>query len=102
MQVHCNAYAKQKVANAIALGKDLQEEQVNMEVGEFGFTKSYQLALPVTRFGKANNIASSLAKLNLICNFNQLPGNQDPKQPSRLKLVFQERTGLSMKEGEMI
>ena len=69
MKVYGKAYAEQTISNAKALGRALDEEGVDVEAKEFGFTESHQLAVRVTRFGEAKTIARQLAEQNIICNY---------------------------------
>ena len=101
MKVYGKAYAEQTISNAKALGRALDEEGVDVEAKEFGFTESHQLAVRVTRFGEAKTIARQLAEQNIICNYNQLPGDPDPRYPSGLRIGVQEMTRMGMKESEM-
>ncbi|HJL88177.1 MAG TPA: serine hydroxymethyltransferase [SAR324 cluster bacterium] len=101
MKVYGKAYAKQTIKNAKALGQALDDEGVDVEAKEFGFTESHQLALRVTRYGEAKKIARHLAEQNIICNYNQLPGDPDPGFPSGLRLGVQEMTRMGMTENEM-
>jgi glycine hydroxymethyltransferase len=73
-----------------------------VEAREFGFTASHQLALNVSNFGVAKDIARSLAeKNNIITNYNMLPGDKDARNPSGLRIGVQEMTRYGMKEAEM-
>jgi glycine hydroxymethyltransferase len=102
MAEYGNQYASQTVANAKALGQALADEGVDVEAKEFGFTESHQLALNVTNFGNAKSIARSLAEYNnIITNYNLLPGDKDPNNPSGLRIGVQEMTRYGMKEVEM-
>ncbi|MEE3122935.1 MAG: serine hydroxymethyltransferase [SAR324 cluster bacterium] len=101
MKVHGKSYASQIIANAKAFGSVLSAEKTDVEAGEFGFTESHQLAVRVSSFGGAKEVARRLAEQNIICNYNQLPGDPDPTKPSGLRLGVQEMTRLGMKEGEM-
>ena len=101
MTVYGKAYAEQTISNAKALGRALDEEGVDVEAKEFGFTESHQLAVRVTRFGETKTIARQLAEQNIICNYNQLPGDPDPRYPSGLRIGVQEMTRMGMKESEM-
>ncbi|GIS36757.1 MAG: hypothetical protein Ct9H90mP8_1770 [Pseudomonadota bacterium] len=58
---------KKPISNAKALGRALDEEGVDVEAKEFGFTESHQLAVRVTRFGEAKKIprATCRAKYHL-------------------------------------
>ena len=95
-------YASQTVANAKAFGQALADEGVNVEAEEFGFTESHQLALHVTNFGDAKTIARSLSEQNnIITNYNLLPGDKDPNNPSGLRVGVQEMTRYGMKETDM-
>ena len=102
MAVHGKKYATQTIANAKALGKALNDQGVHVEAKEFGFTESHQLALNVKNFGVARELARSLAiENNIITNYNMLPGDIDPKNPSGLRIGVQELTRNGMKETEM-
>jgi glycine hydroxymethyltransferase len=95
-------YAVQTIANAKAFGQALTDEGVKVEARDFGFTASHQLALNVTNFGVAKDIARSLAeKNNIITNYNMLPGDNDARNPSGLRIGVQEMTRYGMKEAEM-
>ena len=95
-------YAAQTITNAKALGQALTDEGVNVEAKEFGFTESHQLAINVTNFGIAKELARSLSdKNNIITNYNMLPGDKDAKNPTGLRIGVQEMTRYGMKEDEM-
>ena len=73
-------YAAQTITNAKALAQALTDEWVNVEAKEFGFTEIHQLAINVTNFGIAKELARSLSdKNNIITNYNMLPGDKDAK-----------------------
>jgi glycine hydroxymethyltransferase len=95
------AYASQTVSNAKALGQAFTDEKVDVEARDFGFTQSHQIALNVTRYGAAIDIAQKLATNNIIVNYNMLPGDQDAKNPSGLRIGVQELARFGMKEPEM-
>jgi len=102
MALYGETYAAQTIANAKAFGQALTDEGVNVEAREFGFTESHQLAINVTNFGVARNIARSLAEdNNIITNYNMLPGDKDARNPSGLRIGLQEMTRYGMKEAEM-
>jgi glycine hydroxymethyltransferase len=102
MAEHGKKYAVQTIANAKAFGQALTDEGVKVEASDFGFTASHQLALNVTNFGVAKDIARSLAeKNNIITNYNMLPGDNDARNPSGLRIGVQEMTRYGMKETEM-
>lgn len=101
MKVHGKAYAAQIVSNAKALGQALSDNGGHVEAKEFGFTKSHQIALNVSNYGTAKDMAKKLADNNIILNYNMLPGDQDAKNPSGLRIGVQELTRFGMNEGEM-
>jgi glycine hydroxymethyltransferase len=101
MKEHGKAYAAQIVSNAKALGQALSDNGGHVEASEFGFTKSHQIALNVSAYGTAKEMAKQLAENNIILNYNMLPGDKDPKNPSGLRIGVQELTRFGMKEAEM-
>ena len=101
MKAFGRAYAQQIVSNAKALGRAFSENHIHVEGEEFGFTESHQIALKVSRYGSAKEIARLLSGNNIIVNYNLLPGDQDPKNPTGLRIGVQELTRFGMKEGEM-
>jgi len=73
-------YAVQTIDNAKAWGQALTDEGMNVAAKEFGFTESHKLAINVTNFGVAKDIARSLSdKNNIITNYYMLPGDRDRK-----------------------
>ncbi|MEW6184876.1 MAG: serine hydroxymethyltransferase [Thermodesulfobacteriota bacterium] len=101
MKAFGKEYARQIVSNAKALGRALADHHLQVEAEAFGFTESHQIALKVFRNGSAKEIARRLAENNIIVNYNMLPGDQDPRDPSGLRIGVQELTRLGMKEKEM-
>jgi glycine hydroxymethyltransferase len=101
MKAHARAYASQIVRNARALGTALNASSVPVEAKEFGFTKSHQIAVNVAGFGGGVAAARRLEDENIIVNYNMLPGDQDPRNPSGLRVGVQEMTRFGMKEDEM-
>ena len=68
------------VLQTIALGQALTDEEMNVAAKEFGFTENHQLAINITNFGAAKDIARSLSdKNNVITNFNMLPLDRNTK-----------------------
>ena len=62
------------------MGQALTDEGMNVAAKEFGFTESYLLAINITNFAVAKDIAHSLSdKNNIISNYNMLPGDRDTK-----------------------
>src|SRR6185295_4564671 len=101
MKAHGRAYASQVVRNARALGQALDDAGVPVEAKEFGFTKSHQIAVNVAGFSGGVAAARRLEDENIIVNYNMLPGDQDPRNPSGLRVGVQEMTRFGMKEDEM-
>jgi glycine hydroxymethyltransferase len=101
MKQHAKAYARQIVANAQALGRALSEARIPVEAKEFGFTKSHQIAVDVSSFGGGVEVAKRLEASDVIVNYNMLPGDEDPRNPSGLRIGVPEMTRFGMKEGEM-
>jgi len=101
MKAHARAYASQIVRNARALGAALDAAGVPVEAKEFGFTKSHQIAVNVAGFSGGVAAARRLEDENIIVNYNMLPGDQDPRNPSGLRVGVQEMTRFGMKEDEM-
>ena len=101
MKEHGAAYAKQIIKNAQALGKALDENGINVEAKEFGYTASHQLAVNVSNFSGGLQAALDLEKNDIIVNYNMLPGDKDPKNPSGLRIGTSEMTRFGMKETQM-
>jgi len=97
------AYAKQVVANAQAFAKALDAAGFDVQLKEFGYTRSHQVAVDVKKQGGGRECAETLEANDIICNYNLLP-HDDPKavmKPSGLRLGVQEMTHWGMKEAEM-
>jgi glycine hydroxymethyltransferase len=97
------AYAKQVVANAQAFAKALDAAGFDVQLKEFGYTRSHQVAVDVKKQGGGRECAEKLEANDIICNYNLLP-HDDPKavmKPSGLRLGVQEMTHWGMKEAEM-
>lgn len=101
MKQHAKSYARQIVANAQALGRALSEAGIPVEAKEFGFTKSHQIAVDVSGFGGGVEVAKRLEANDVIVNYNMLPGDEDPRNPSGLRIGVPEMTRFGMKEAEM-
>lgn len=101
MRAHGREYAAQIVANARAFGRALDEAGIPVEARDLGFTRSHQVAVDVSGFGGGVEAAIRLEERNIIVNYNMLPGDTDPRQPSGLRLGVQEMTRFGMKEAEM-
>ena len=68
------------------MGQALTDEGMSVAAKEFGFTESHQLAINVTNFGVAKDIARTLSdKNNIITNYNMLPPETGTQKPIRIK-----------------
>lgn len=101
MQAHGQDYARAIVANAQALGQALDAAGVPVEAKEFGYTQSHQIAVNVAQFGGGVETAKRLETMNIIVNYNMLPGDVDPKAPSGLRIGVQEMTRFGMDTAAM-
>jgi glycine hydroxymethyltransferase len=100
MQRHGHAYAAQIVRNAKALGQALTEAGVPVECRDFGFTESHQIAVNVTGHGGGVAAAQQLEANDIIVNYNMLPFDTDPRNPSGLRIGVQEMTRYGMQESD--
>lgn len=98
------AYAKQTISNAKALGEALYERGLDVLCEKKGFTASHQVLVNVTKNGKGTRVATDLEKNNIILNKNLLPWDKLDKSidPSGIRIGTQELTRLGMKEKEMV
>ncbi|MFM1654103.1 serine hydroxymethyltransferase [Brevibacillus sp. B_LB10_24] len=96
-------YMAQIVANAQALGKALHDRGIPVLGAHKGFTRTHQVILDVKAFGGGYQVATRLAKANIITNKNLIPGDrpEDWDHPSGLRMGTTEVTRLGMKEAEM-
>ncbi|MBI2963830.1 MAG: serine hydroxymethyltransferase [Deltaproteobacteria bacterium] len=101
MKQHGADYVRQVVRNAQALGRALSDCGVAVEAKDFGFTRSHQVAVDVASFGGGVEVAGRLESQDIIVNYNMLPGDQDPRNPSGLRIGVQEMTRFGMREAEM-
>ena len=101
MKQHGREYTRQIVANAQALGRALSDQGIAVEAKDFGFPKSHQIAVNVASFGGGVEVAKRLESQDVIVNYNMLPGDQDPRNPSGLRIGVQEMTRFGMAEPEM-
>ena len=101
MKVHGRAYARQIVRNAQALGRALSDAGIPVAAKDLGFTRSHQIAVDVSGFGGGVAVARRIEEQDIIVNYNMLPGDQDPRSPSGLRVGVQEMTRFGMKEAEM-
>ncbi len=98
MKAHGKAYAAQICKNAVALAQALEACGVPVEAKEFGYTRSHQIAVNVSAFGGGVKAALALEANDVICNYNMLPGDSDPMNPSGLRIGTPEMTRFGMKE----
>jgi glycine hydroxymethyltransferase len=101
MRAYGKDYAAATVANAQALGRALDELGVSVAAKDFGFTRSHQIAVDVANFGGGVDAAKRLESMNIIVNYNLLPGDTDPKAPSGLRIGVQEMTRFGMTAATM-
>jgi len=94
------AYAKQIIKNAQALAQSLHERGFKVFGEKLGFTKSHQILISIGP-GKGKEAAKLLEKSGVITNMNTIPGDEDPLNPSGLRLGTPELTRIGMKENEM-
>ena len=101
MKQHGRDYVSQVVRNARALGQALSEQGIAVEAKAFGFTRSHQIAVNVAAHGGGVEVAKRLESADIIVNYNMLPGDQDPRNPSGLRIGVQEMTRFGMTEREL-
>jgi glycine hydroxymethyltransferase len=103
MQEFGQAYALQVCANAKTFAAALAKNGFDVQLAEFGYTRSHQVAVDVKKQGGGRDCAEKLEANDIICNYNLLP-HDDPKavmKPSGLRLGVQEMTHWGMKAPEM-
>ena len=101
MKAYGKEYAKNVIANAKALAKAMDELGLKVEGKEFGYTETHQVAVNVVEYGGGRGVALLLEKNNIIVNYNMLPWDKDPKNPSGIRIGVQEMTRYGMGEKEM-
>jgi glycine hydroxymethyltransferase len=94
-------YAEQIVRNAQALGSSLDELGTPVEARDFGYTRSHMIAVNVARWGGGVEVAKRLEGNDIILNYNMLPGDSDPRNPSGLRIGVAEMTRFGMDERAM-
>jgi len=94
------AYAKQTIKNAQALGQALGEQGFKVFGEKLGFTKSHQILLEIGP-GRGKEASKKLEDAGIVTNMNTIPGDTDPLNPSGLRLGTPELTRIGMKEKEM-
>ncbi len=101
MQQHASAYAARIVRNAQTLGQALEDEGIAVEARDFGFTQSHQIAVNVSAHGSGVAVAQQLEANGIIVNYNMLPFDTDPRNPSGLRIGVQEMTRYGMREPDI-
>jgi glycine hydroxymethyltransferase len=101
MKQYGQAYATQIVRNAQALGHSLDELGTPVEAREFGYTQSHMIAVNVAAWGGGVEVAQRLEQNDIIVNYNMLPGDSDPRNPTGLRVGVPEMTRFGMDERAM-
>jgi glycine hydroxymethyltransferase len=101
MKVFGRDYAAQIVRNAQALGRSLDELGTPVEARAFGYTQSHMIAVNVSQWGGGVEVAKRLEANDIIVNYNMLPGDTDPRNPSGLRIGVLEMTRFGMDERAM-
>jgi glycine hydroxymethyltransferase len=101
MKQYGHEYAAQIVRNAQALGRALDELSTPVEARDFGYTKSHTIAVNVAQWGGGVEVAKRLEANDIIVNYNMLPGDADPRNPSGLRIGVPEMTRFGMDEQAM-
>jgi len=101
MKQYGRDYARQIVRNAQALGRCLDELGIPVEARDFGYTQSHTIAVNVSRWGGGVPVARQLEANDIIVNYNLLPGDADPRNPSGLRIGVPEMTRFGMDERAM-
>jgi glycine hydroxymethyltransferase len=94
-------YAQQIVRNAQTLGGSLDELGTPVEARDFGYTQSHMIAVNVSQWGGGVEVARRLEANDIIVNYNMLPGDTDPRNPSGLRIGVPEMTRFGMDERAM-
>ncbi|MBU0497790.1 MAG: serine hydroxymethyltransferase [Candidatus Thermoplasmatota archaeon] len=94
------AYAKQTIQNAQHLAQELHSLGFQVFGEKLGFTKSHQILLAIGP-GQGKQASKKIADCGIITNMNTIPGDEDPLNPSGLRLGTQELTRIGMKKSEM-
>jgi glycine hydroxymethyltransferase len=94
------SYAKQIIKNAQGLAQSLHEKGFKVFGEKLGFTKSHQILIEIGP-GKGKDAAKKLENAGIITNMNTIPGDEDPLNPSGLRLGTPELTRIGMNENDM-
>jgi len=101
MKKYGRDYARQIVRNAQALGRGLDELGTPVEARDFGYTKSHMIAVNVSQWDGGVEVAKRLEANDIIVNYNMVPGDTDPRNPSGLRIGVPEMTRFGMGERAM-
>src|SRR5437588_3070450 len=101
MKKYGREYAAQIVRNAQALGHSLDELGTSVASRDFGYTKSHMIAVNVAQWGGGVEVAKRLEANDIIVNYNMIPGDTDPRNPSGLRIGALEMTRFGMDERAM-
>ncbi len=101
MKQYGRDYAAQIVRNAQALGRSLDELGTPVEARDFGYTRSHMIAVNVAQWGGGVEVAKRLEANDIIVNYNMVPGDIDPRNPSGLRIGVPEMTRFGMDERAM-
>ena len=101
MKKYGRDYAAQIIRNAQALGRSLDELGTPVEAREFGYTQSHMIAVNVSAWGGGVEVAKRLEDNDIIVNYNMVPGDTDPRNPSGLRIGVPEMTRFGMDERAM-
>jgi glycine hydroxymethyltransferase len=96
MKKYGRDYASQIVRNAQALGRSLDELGTPVEARDFGYTCSHMIAVNVAQWGGGVEVAKRLEANDIIVNYNMVPGDADPRNPSGLRIGVPEMTRFGM------
>src|SRR5437763_1185106 len=101
MKKYGHDYAMQIIRNAQALGRSLDELGTPVEARNFGYTKSHMIAVNVSQWGGGVEVAKRLEVNDIIVNYNMVPGDADPRNPSGFRIGVQELTHFGLEERAM-
>ena len=97
-------YAEQTVKNAKVFAQALSDEGFRVAAEKYGFTKSHQVALDVSKIGGGSQVANKLEENNIIVNKNIMPWEiisfKTLSNPSGIRIGVQEMTRWGMKEDD--
>lgn len=108
-KIYGEAYSKQIIKNAKALGQTLYERDFQVVCPDKGFTESHTLLVDISNFqetiGLGAEVEQQLEKAHIVANRNLLPWDILEKRnylnPGGIRIGTQEITRLGMKEKEM-